>query len=107
MSPAKKNYLLFYLVVTTVFSFLICMFIKPKGLDFGFGARLLAALLATSAGFLGALIGDFVRRFAIPDVVFTNGGMMSLIKTKLFWLCVPQLIGMFAGIVVGSAMILH
>jgi hypothetical protein len=107
MSPEKKNYLLFYLVVTTVFSVLICMFVKPKGVDFGFGARLLALLLATPAGFIGALTGDFVRRFAIPDAVFTDGSMLSLIKTKLFWLCVPQLIGMFAGIIVGTAMVLH
>lgn len=107
MSPEKKNYLLFYLVVTTVFSVLICMFVKPKGVDFGFGTRVLALLLATPAGFIGALLGDVVRRFAIPDAVFTTGGMMSLIKTKLFWLCVPQMVGMLIGIVVGSAMVLH
>ena len=33
--------------------------------------------------------------------------MLSLIKAKLFWLGVPQMAGMFNGIIMGSAMVLY
>jgi hypothetical protein len=52
------------------------------------------------------MIGDLIRRFAIPDIVFTSGGMFQLIKTKLFWLCVPQLVGMIIGIALVAGMML-
>lgn len=104
MTDAKKNYLTFYLLLTIVFSFLICFI---SGVDFGFWTRLLASIVSIPTGFLGALIGDGVRRFAIPDAIFTTGGMTEIIKTKLFWMCVPQLVGMFIGIAIVAGMILR
>jgi len=107
MTDAKKNYLVFYFLLTIVFSFLICFITTPRGMDFGFWTRLLASIVSIPTGFLGALIGDGVRRFAIPDAIFTTGGMAEIIKSKLFWMCVPQLVGMFVGIAIVAGMILR
>jgi hypothetical protein len=107
MTDAKKNYLTFYFLLTIVFSFLVCFISTPRGEHFGFWTRLLASVVSIPTGFLGALIGDAVRRFAIPDAIFTNGGLFAIIKTKLFWMCVPQLVGMFIGIGIVGGMILR
>ena len=106
MDPAKRNYLLFYLVLTVIISFAFCFITNANGHYYGFGRRLLASILSIPTGFIGAMIGDLIRRFAIPDIVFTSGGMFQLIKTKLFWLCVPQLVGMIIGIALVAGMML-
>jgi len=46
--------------------------------------------------FLGALIGDGMRRFAMPSFYFANG-MLDLLGKRLFWMVGPQFIGMIAG----------
>ena len=47
--------------------------------------------------------GTVVRRnYALPDGFFTDGGMTSILKTKLFWAIGPQFIGMFLGIEMAS-----
>ncbi len=107
MSDAKKNYLAFYLALTVVFSFLLCFSTTPHGMDFSFWKRMLASVLAVPVGFIGAMIGDVIRRFAVPDMIFTTGGLFSIIKTKLFWMCVPQLVGMFIGIGIVGGMVLR
>jgi len=38
-------------------------------------------------------------------MIFTNGGIFHLIKTKLVWLYVPQLVGMIIGIAAVAGMI--
>lgn len=100
MNQAKRNYLLFYFAMTVVISFAFCFIAKADGVDFGFGRRLFASLLSIPTGFIGVLLGDLIRRFAIPDMVFTTGGFFQLLKTRLFWMCGPQLIGMTIGIAV-------
>lgn len=37
-------------------------------------AKIFAGLAGTLTGTIGALIGDAVRRFAKPDMMFTSGG---------------------------------
>lgn len=106
MEPAKKNYLLFYFVLTVIISFVCCFITAPNGINFGFGRRLFASIASIPTGFIGAMIGDLIRRFAIPDAVFTTGGLFQIIRTKLFWFCGPQLIGMLIGIFLIAGMIL-
>jgi len=71
-----------------------------------FGAKALAVIVGAVFGFVGALIGDAVRKFARPDAIFTNGGMFQLIWNKLFWLCGPQLIGLGLGVALGCSIVL-
>lgn len=71
-----------------------------------FGAKVLAVIVGSALGLLGALLGDAIRKFAHPDAVFTNGGMFQLIGIKLFWLCGPQLIGLGIGVALGCSLVL-
>lgn len=57
--------------------------------------------LSIPAGTIGAILGDYIRRFAKPDFIITDGKFLSLVWQKTFWLCGPQVVGMFIGIFVG------
>lgn len=75
-------------------------------LSAGILAKLFAGLVGTVTGTLGALIGDAIRKFAKPDMMFTTGGMGSLIWIKLFWMIGPQSVGLFIGTFLGIALVL-
>lgn len=75
------------------------------------GAGLLAKCFAVSVGtvlgWIGAVVGDAIRKFAHPDAVFTSGGLLSLLWIKIFWRVGPQLIGLVGGVMVGCALVLR
>lgn len=72
----------------------------------GFFAKFFAVIVGTGFGTLGAMLGDGIRRFAMPDGIITNGGMGSLIQSKLFWMIGPQTIGLLIGVFLGAALVL-
>ncbi|HGE8277440.1 hypothetical protein I5N03_01470 [Serratia marcescens] len=73
----------------------------------GTGTLILAVIVGTALGCLGALLGQFLRNLAHPDAVYTTGGFFSLVGLRLFWLCGPQLIGLAGGVFLGIALIVH
>lgn len=73
----------------------------------GWFAKCMAVLVGAFLGWLGALAGDAIRKFAHPDAVFTNGGILSLIWIKVFWALGPQVIGLGVGVFFGCAMVLR
>ncbi|MEN5387713.1 hypothetical protein ABE179_07200 [Aliarcobacter skirrowii] len=46
-------------------------------------------------GYFGAVVGNIIRIYAMPDVYFTNGTLLDGIKKRFFWSHGPQLIGFF------------
>lgn len=94
-------------VAAIVFAVVMCTFNNSATvLGATFGAKLLAIIVGSLLGLIGALIGDAIRKFAHPDAVFTNGGMFQLIWIKLFWLCGPQLVGLGIGVALGVGLVL-
>lgn len=79
----------------------------PSILIAGTFTKIGAALVGAVVGFVGAMIGDSIRRFTKPDAFFTTGGLGSILGTKLFWMVGPQVIGMFIGIFLGMAIVIH
>lgn len=73
----------------------------------GFFAKVFAALVGSVLGTAGALLGDAIRRFALPDAFYTTGGMGSILKTKLFWMIGPQAIGVVIGVALGASLVLN
>lgn len=73
----------------------------------GLLAKCFAVLVGTVLGWIGAVVGDAIRKFAHPDAVYTSGGLLSLLWIKIFWRIGPQLIGLVAGVMVGCALVLH
>jgi len=107
MTSAKKAYFGLYLGLSVAASALLCFLYTPDGgRSVPTWVRFVATLAAIPAGFIGALIGDFIRRLTIPDAIFTTQGMWGILKAKLFWFCVPQLVGLFIGIGVVAGQIL-
>lgn len=72
----------------------------------GLMTKVFAVLAGTVLGTVFALIGDGIRRYARPDMIVTNGGLFSLVGTKLFWQVGPQLIGLIAGVALGESLVL-
>ena len=103
MESSKSTYIRTWLILTVIISFLTSFFYTPhSGKEVGFFLRLFAAILGIPTGFIGFLIGDFIRNLTVPDAIFTTGGVWSILKQKIFWFCVPQLI----GTIIGAAMII-
>jgi hypothetical protein len=73
----------------------------------GFFAKFFAFILGAAFGLGGAMIGDAIRRFALPDSFFTSGGIGSIIWTKVFWAIGPQVVGLVIGTALGIGIILH
>lgn len=78
----------------------------PMVLVAGFFVKTFAVIVGTVLGGAGALIGDAIRKFAMPDGVFTTGGMMQLIWVRVFWAIGPQVIGLIAGSAIGCGIVL-
>lgn len=94
-------------VAALVVSILMVTFnTAPEVLGAGFFAKLFAVVVGTLLGALGAHIGDFLRRFAMPTATFTQGGFFSLIFIRLFWMMGPQLVGLVGGSLIGITLIL-
>lgn len=46
-------------------------------------------------GYIGAVIGNAMRLYGMPDMYFTDGTLWGAIKTRFFWSHGPQVIGFF------------
>ncbi len=72
----------------------------------GFLAKCFAVIVGTFLGWISALVGDAIRKFAHPDAVYTSGGLLSLLWIKIFWRIGPQVIGLLGGVMLGCALVL-
>ncbi|VFS47138.1 hypothetical protein [Budvicia aquatica] len=99
---------LVWAVVAVVVSIVMCVYnVSAMVLGASIWAKTLAVIVGAILGWIGAIIGQGIRNFAHPDIVFTHGGLFSLVGIKLFWLCGPQLIGLVFGVALGMALILN
>lgn len=80
--------------------------LKPP-VDLGFFSKVLIFLVAVPLGYLGAKIGDLIRKLTIPDAIFTTEGMWGIIKAKIFWFIVPQFIGLIIGSAAGGWLVAY
>jgi hypothetical protein len=62
----------------------------------------LGFLLIPTLSFVGYIIGNKLRLAVHPDFVITSG-FMGLLKEKIFWRFIPQLIGTLIGACIGGA----
>lgn len=92
---ASAAFTIFAIVVNTA----------PSVVGASFVAKCFAALAGTVLGVGGALLGDAIRRFAHPDAVLTNGGIMQLLWIKVFWAVGPQIIGLVVGSALGIGLV--
>lgn len=70
--------------------------------DYGMFTKTIAFIAGVASGYLGALLGDFVRKLFIPDMIFTTGGFSAIVKQKLFWFIGPQAVAAFFAVAVGA-----
>lgn len=93
-----------YFVLAIIIECLIIGSLKDAHL-YGFITKTFVFIFGVAGGYCGALIGDFVRKIACPDMIFTTGGFSGLLKQKLFWFIGPQAIGASVGCILGGGLI--
>lgn len=103
VDPMKAIYLILSVLIAITMAYKYGEGLRGK--EVSFFMRFLIFSLATPCGYLGGLIGDFVRKLAIPDAIITDGRMSSILKEKFFWFIVPQLIGIGLGASFGAGLI--
>ena len=96
----------FYIVISIILGVLYAAFPDEK-LYVGFFGRIGIFILATIFAYVGTLVGDYLRKIAIPDSIITTGGMSQILKEKLFWFIGPQCIGAIIGGACGSTIITY
>lgn len=95
-------------IASVIFTILALTFNdSPLVLGASFFAKFMAFMAGSVLGWIGALIGDAIRKFASPDAIYTQGGVASIVWAKLFWICGPQVIGLLAGVFIGLAVVLR
>jgi hypothetical protein len=104
-NSGKNAYYIFYLILSIAWGFLVT-FVNTQVAS-GFLMKLVGAIGGSVGGFLGFLIADFIRKLIIPDMIFTTGGFLGLLKARLFWMCGPQLIGIAVGGILFMSMIVE
>jgi len=78
----------YYLALAIGINLIIYFFMGSSGLF-----PIWAALLCIPFSFIGANIGNFLRKLVMPSMIITNGGFWSLLQAKIFWKIGPQFIG--------------
>ncbi len=59
--------------------------------EYGFVSTIYVILI----GYMGAIVGNILRIYAMPDMYLTDGSLWDNIKKRFFWTHGPQLIGFF------------
>lgn len=102
-SANQETYYTIWAVITVVIAILMCFMNSNLPGHPGFFLKFFGVFISIIPGFIGFFIGDAIRKFTIPDMIFTTGGMASIMKEKLFWMCGPQIIGIVIGTAVGAS----
>ncbi len=94
-----------YGVLAVGMGFLYAVFLgegSRSPVECGFFSRCLVFILAVPLGYLGGILGDYVRQLAMPNFISTSGGILGILKERFFWFIVPQLVGIVVGGSCGS-----
>lgn len=84
------------LICFTIFLVLTVMAVFSSSIYLGFFGYVAMLIVGTSTTTIGVVVGDAIRRLAMPDLVLAAGGV-DLLRKKVFWLVGPQVIGWFVG----------
>jgi hypothetical protein len=104
----KKDHsaLILYGIVALIISGAAAIGMKPE--IEGFWTRTLIVMVTViggvPGGIIGGLIGKLIGNIARPDVIFTTGGGLEILKAKIFWAIGPQFIGLLVGTILGSGL---
>ena len=79
-----------------IFLLLTVMAVFSSSIYLGFFGYVAMLIVGTTTTTIGVVVGDAIRRFAKPDLVFAADGI-DLLRKKVFWLAGPQAIGWFVG----------
>lgn len=95
-------------IASLVIAIIFCTFNHSAlVLSAGTFTKICAVIVGTVGGIIGVLLGNAIKNFTQPDHIYTNGGMLSILWIKLFWLCGPPIIGLIIGVAAGITVVLQ
>ncbi len=92
-------------ILYAIYAIFVAILVVATSKEHGFFYHTFMFLLALVCSRLGIYIGDILRKIAMPDSIFTSGGMKDILMQKLFWFIGPQAIGGFAGGALGATIL--
>lgn len=95
-SKRESAMLLIWLVLSIIVTILVLLGVGKNTPNVRYWKLALGFILAVPASFIATMIGNLLRKIAMPDV-FISSGMADTLKKKLFWAIGPQLIGLGIG----------
>lgn len=102
----KKNLIIyFFFSGLGALLYVISMKAPPGKPEIGFFFRLITWVVAVGPGVLGAMLGNAIRRWIMPNFVI-GGGFFDLLKQRIFWGIGPQAIGMATGLALGAGLVI-
>ena len=102
MNNLSKSAIIWLIISIALSSaFMIFAQENPKIINSSLFTQLVIVTVGSILGLVGALIGYAIRQFAKPRTYVSSDGVIKIIKTKVFWGIMPQLIGCILGTTVG------
>lgn len=90
-----------YMVICGVLALVAVIYNAFAGKEsYGFWGSIAIFVFYTILPAIGAAIGNWLRKIAMPMFIVTSGGMGGLLKAKTFWAVGPQIIGWIGGAVI-------
>ena len=94
-----------HIIIAVIMACLIVGSLK-ESYNYGLFTKIIAFIAGVISGYWGTLLGDFVRKLFIPDMIFTTGGFSAIVKQKLFWFIGPQAVAAFFAAAIGAGLII-
>ncbi len=99
MASAIKGRMFMYGgICTAIFGVLSIMAAFSSEIHWGFFGYVALFISGSVLTTIGVIVGDVLRRMAMPDMYFTKGFADSIQK-RIFWAVGPQAIGWFIGLI--------
>ena len=93
-----------YLTISFILSLVVVLFnvFSSTGNIYSFWHGVKILFWLTIGPGIGMLMGNVIRKWLMPDAIFTREGTIGIFKAKIFWSIGPQCIGWLLGLLAVS-----
>lgn len=106
MEAIRKRLLIQGGICFAIFAALTILVMFSSRSHLGFFGNIATLVFGTAFTTIGVVVGDAIRRFVKPDVLFASSAI-DIFRAKVFWLIGPQVIGWIIGFMAFNGFMEH
>jgi hypothetical protein len=106
MEAIKKRLLMQAGICFAIFAALTALVMFSSRSHLGFFGNIATLVFGTVFTTIGVAVGDAIRRFVKPDVLFASSAI-DIFRAKVFWMIGPQVIGWIIGFMAFNGFMEH